>query len=88
MTVVLLLLVTVLGAPSLLVLKSDVPSRFCNDYCKVIAITKPNLFPLPRMDDCVGRVGAAKYVVTKLDLLKGYWQVPRCNIYLNDIVIY
>lgn len=27
------------------------------------------------MDYCVDRVGSAKYV-TKLDLLKGYWQVP------------
>ncbi len=27
------------------------------------------------MDDCIDRVGAAKFV-TKLDLLKGYWQVP------------
>lgn len=27
------------------------------------------------MDDCVDHVGSAKYV-TKLDLLKGYWQVP------------
>ncbi|KAI2647007.1 Retrovirus-related Pol polyprotein [Labeo rohita] len=27
------------------------------------------------MEDCVDRVGLAKHV-TKLDLLKGYWQVP------------
>lgn len=27
------------------------------------------------MEDCVDRVGAAKFV-TKLDMLKGYWQVP------------
>ncbi len=27
------------------------------------------------MEDCVDRVGNAKFV-TKLDLLKGYWQVP------------
>ena len=27
------------------------------------------------MDDCIDRVGPAKYV-SKLDLLKGYWQVP------------
>ena len=27
------------------------------------------------MDDCIDRVGSAKYV-TKLDLLIGYWQVP------------
>lgn len=27
------------------------------------------------MEDCVDRVGAVKFV-TKLDFLKGYWQVP------------
>ncbi len=27
------------------------------------------------MEDCADRVGNAKFV-TKLDLLKGYWQVP------------
>lgn len=63
------------SSPSLLVPKSDQTPRFCNDYRKVNAVTKPDSFPLPRMDDCVDRVGSAKYV-TKLDLLKGYWQVP------------
>ncbi|KAK2920619.1 hypothetical protein Q8A73_000104 [Channa argus] len=63
------------SSPSLLVPKPDQTSRFCNDYRKVNAITKPDSFPLPRMDDCVDRVGSAKYV-TKLDLLKGHWQVP------------
>lgn len=38
-------------------------------------MTKPDSYPLPRMEDCVDRVGSAKFV-TKLDLLKGYWQVP------------
>lgn len=33
------------------------------------------LFPLPRIEDCVDRVRTATFV-TKLDLLKGYWQVP------------
>lgn len=32
-------------------------------------------FPLLRIDDCIDRIGQAKFV-TKLDLLKGYWQVP------------
>lgn len=50
-------------------------TSFCNDYRKVNAITKPDSFPLPRMDDCVDCMGSAKYV-TKLDFLKGYWQVP------------
>lgn len=38
-------------------------------------ITKPDSFPLSRVDDLVDHVGSAKFV-TKLDLLKGYWQVP------------
>ncbi len=42
---------------------------------KVNSVTKPDSFPLPRMEDCVDRIGASKFV-SKLDLLKGYWQVP------------
>lgn len=60
--------------PCLLVPKSG-QTRFCTDLRKVNVVTKPDSFPLPRMDDCVDRVGSARYV-TKLDLLKGYWQVP------------
>ncbi len=59
----------------LLVPKSDGTSRFCTDYRKVNALTKPDSFPLPRVEDCVDHVGNSKFV-TKLDLLKGYWQVP------------
>lgn len=63
------------SSPCILVPKPDNTFRFCTDFRKVNAITKPDSFPLPRMEDCVDRVGAAKFV-TKLDLLKGYWQVP------------
>lgn len=63
------------ASPCLLVPKSDNTSRFCTDFRKVNAVTKPDSFPLPRMEDCVDQVGGAKFV-TKLDLLKGYWQVP------------
>ena len=38
-------------------------------------VTKPDSFPLPRMEDCIDQVGSAKFV-SKFDLLKGYWQVP------------
>ncbi len=62
-------------SPCLLVPKSDGTSRFCTDYRKVNALTKPDSFPLPRVEDCVDHVGNLKFV-TKLDLLKGYWQVP------------
>lgn len=63
------------SSPCLLVPKPDTTYRFCTDYRKVNSLTKPDSFPLPRMEDCVDRIGAARYI-TKLDLLKGYWQVP------------
>ncbi len=63
------------SSPCLLVPKPDGSHRFCTDYRKVNAITKPDSFPLPLMEDCVDDVGSARFV-TKLDLLKGYWQVP------------
>lgn len=46
--------------------------HFCTGYRRVNAVTKPDSFPLPRMEDCVDSVGAAKFT-RKLDLLKGYW---------------
>ncbi|TWW65065.1 Retrovirus-related Pol polyprotein from transposon 17.6 [Takifugu flavidus] len=49
--------------------------RPCTDFRKVNGVTKPDVFPLPQMEDCIDQVGSAKYV-SKFDLLKGYWQVP------------
>lgn len=63
------------SSPCLLVEKSDHTLRFCTDLRKVNSVTKPDCYPLPRLDDCIDRVGSAVFV-TKLDLLKGYWQVP------------
>ena len=47
----------------------------CIDYCKVNSVTKTDSFPIPRIDDCIDKVGNSK-CVTKFDLLKGFWQVP------------
>ncbi len=63
------------ASPCLLVAKSDGSVRFCTDFRKLNSVTKPDCFPLPRVDDCIDQVGSAKFV-TKLDLLRGYWQVP------------
>ena len=38
-------------------------------------MTIPDCYALPRLDDRIERVGSAIFA-TKLDLLKGYWQVP------------
>ncbi len=63
------------SSPCLLVNEPDGSYRFCTDYRKLNSLTKPDCFPLPRVDDCVDHVGSAQYV-SKFDLLKGYWQVP------------
>ena len=63
------------ASPCLLVNKPDGTFRFCTDYRKLNAVTKPDSFPLPRIEDCVDQVGSARFV-SKFDLLKGYWQVP------------
>lgn len=63
------------SSPCLLVPKQDNTYRFCTDYRRVNAVTVPDSFPLPRIDDCVDTIGAATFV-SKLDLLKGFWQVP------------
>lgn len=63
------------SSPCLLTPKSDGTPRFCTDYRKVNAVTVADSFPLPRMEDCIDNIGPATFI-SKLDLLKGYWQVP------------
>ena len=47
---------------------------FFTDFSRVNSITKTVTFPIPRVDDCIDRIGHVKFVST-LDMLKGYWQV-------------
>ena len=62
------------SSPCLLVPKPDGSVRFCTDFRKVNHLTKPDSFPMPRIDDCIDRIGQAQYV-TRLDLLKGFYQI-------------
>lgn len=62
-------------SPITLVPKRDGSWRFCVDYRKVNTVTRKDGYPLPRVDDCIEAVGQAKYI-TKLDCLRGFWQVP------------
>ena len=63
------------SSPCILVPKSNGTYRMCTDYRKVNSVTRTDSFPIPRIDDCIDKVGNSKYV-TKFDLLKGFWQVP------------
>ena len=62
------------ASPIALVKKKDGGTRFCVDFRRLNAITKQDVFPLPRIDDTLDLLSSAKYFTT-LDLASGYWQV-------------
>lgn len=58
------------SSPYLLAPKSDGTFRFCTDLRKINAVTVPDSFSLPRMEDYIDSISPSKFI-TKLDLLKG-----------------
>ena len=62
------------ASPVVLVRKRDGTHRLCVDYRGLIAATRADTFPLPRIDDLLDQLGAVKYFST-LDLASGYWQI-------------
>ena len=62
------------ASPCLLVPKEDGSTRMCTDYRQVNSKTIKDSYPLPRLDDIIDSIGEAKFV-TKIDLLKGYYQI-------------
>ena len=62
------------ASPCLLVPKEGGQLRLCTDYRKLNAVTIPDSYPIPRIDDLVDSVGQSKYL-SKVDLVKGYYQI-------------
>ena len=58
------------ASPIVLVAKKDGTTRFCVDYRKLNAITKSDVFPLPRIDDSLDLLCGTQYF-TSLDLASG-----------------
>ena len=58
-----------------LVPEPDGTMRFCLDYRQLNEVTVWDVYPLPRMDDCIDFLGDAE-VFSTLDCYSGYWQIP------------
>jgi len=63
------------ASPIVLVPKPDGSIRFCTDFRRLNAVTVPDAFPMARIDDLLDKVGHAHFM-TKIDLSRGYWQIP------------
>ena len=63
------------SSPPVVVPKESGEWRVCQDYRRVNKLIESDAFPLPRILDCIDQVGEARYL-SKLDLLKGFYQIP------------
>jgi hypothetical protein len=63
------------SSPVVLVKKKDGTNRFCIDFRQLNKITIFDAEPMPDMESVLSKLAGHKYI-SKLDLSKGYWQIP------------
>ena len=63
------------ASPIVIVKKNDGSNRICVDYRKLNKLTVADPEPMITADDLFQRLAKSKYY-TKIDLSKGYWQIP------------
>ena len=69
------------ASPIVTVRKPDGTARLCIDFKAINAITTPLPFYMPWVEEVLERVGKSR-VISKIDLSKGYYQVP---MHLDDV---
>eukprot|EP00918_Siedleckia_nematoides_P045399 GHVU01099346.1.p1 GENE.GHVU01099346.1~~GHVU01099346.1.p1 ORF type:complete len:1737 (+),score=226.63 GHVU01099346.1:171-5381(+) len=62
------------SSPSVIVPKADGTFRVCQDFRGLNAVTKPDAFPMPRVEEILATMAGAKWI-TKIDIRKGYNQI-------------
>ncbi|KAJ8044409.1 hypothetical protein HOLleu_07148 [Holothuria leucospilota] len=62
-------------SPVVIVKKKDGSNRFCVDYRRLNRVTIFDAEPMPNPDEIFSRLANSNYF-SKLDLSKGYWQIP------------
>lgn len=62
------------ASPVVLIPKKDGTTRVCIDYRQLNAITTPDTYPMPRIDDLLHDAVPSEYM-TSIDLHSGYWQI-------------
>ena len=63
------------ASPMVTVKKPDGTARICIDFKRINNITTPLPFYMPRVEEVLEAVGRSR-VISKMDLSKGYYQVP------------
>ena len=59
----------------LVLVKRDNKMRLCVDFRKINAVTKVDVYPLPRIDELIHNLSDHN-ILSLFDLKSGYWQIP------------
>ena len=62
------------SAPIVVVLKGDRGKQLCIEFCTLNAITRKYIWPMPKIEDILSRLGKAKFFTT-LDLRSCYHHI-------------
>ena len=62
------------ASPLVIVEKKDGSLRLCVDYHKLNSITVFDVYPIPRVDEVVEKIGNDKFI-SSIGLSKAYWQI-------------